>query len=123
MGQHGVFFVTGNYGSLPVGLRPLGGTAHPEPYLLRCSSDVQTTGQVLLLARDAVRAGKVRIAGLKVLSAETGGRQRVQERFWWATATAGPCMCRHDEFRRCWFWNGVLLAAKRTCMLAARREG
>jgi hypothetical protein len=36
--------------------------------------DVKTTGQVLLLARDAVKAGEVRVAGLKVLSADVRGR-------------------------------------------------
>jgi len=36
--------------------------------------DVQTMGQVLLLARDAVEAGNVRIAGLKILSADLRGR-------------------------------------------------
>jgi len=36
--------------------------------------EVKTTGQVLLLARDAVRAGKVWVAGLKVLSADVRGR-------------------------------------------------
>jgi hypothetical protein len=36
--------------------------------------DVQTAGQVLLLARDAVKSGTVRVAGLKVLSADLRGR-------------------------------------------------
>lgn len=36
--------------------------------------DVKTTGQVLLLARDAVRAGKVRIAGLTISGADVRGR-------------------------------------------------
>lgn len=36
--------------------------------------DVQTTGQVLLLARDAVEAGTVRVAGLRVSSADLRGR-------------------------------------------------
>jgi hypothetical protein len=36
--------------------------------------NVKTTGQVLLLARDAVKAGKVRVAGLTISSADLRGR-------------------------------------------------
>ncbi len=36
--------------------------------------NVQTTGQVMLLARDAVKSGTVRVLGLKVLSADVRGR-------------------------------------------------
>ena len=36
--------------------------------------EIKTTGQVLLLARDAVKAGKVRVSGLRILSADMRGR-------------------------------------------------